>query len=95
MVHGADIWCSETPKLLTEAIKTKKRGTLNYGRFWLKIFYKKNFGLSFPPILAEFNAPIGFCLRQPRLDLYSFSSYFELFPDLTNFLDKNFEIFSA
>jgi hypothetical protein len=59
--------------------------------FWKK--FEIYFGLTSPPILVEFNAPIGFYLRQPRLDLYSFFSYFELFPDLTNFLGKNFEFF--
>jgi hypothetical protein len=42
------------------------------------------FGLTSLPILAEFNALIGFCLRQPRL-----------FPDLTNFLGHSFEFFLA
>ena len=51
------------------------------------------FGLTSPPILAEFNAPIGFCLRQPRLDLYSFSSFLELFPDVNNFWGKTLEFF--
>jgi hypothetical protein len=44
--------------------------------------FKKNFSSTFSPILGEFNAPIGFCLRPPSLDLYSFLSFFQLFPDL-------------
>jgi hypothetical protein len=59
-----------------------------YQFFWEKI--RIFFGLTSPPILAEFNALIGFCLGQPWLNLYSFSSYFELFPDFTNFLEKIF-----
>jgi hypothetical protein len=72
----------------------KKKCILRFFRI-LPIFEKKIldfFGLKSPRILVEFNAPNGFCLRQPRLDLYSFSSYFELFPDLTNFLENFFKI---
>ena len=39
-------------------------------KFW------KSFSSTFSPILGEFNAPIGFCLRPPRLDSYLFLDYF-------------------
>jgi hypothetical protein len=41
-------------------------------------------------ILEEFKAPIRICLRPCRLNLYSISSCFELFPYLSNFLRKIF-----
>jgi hypothetical protein len=54
------------------------------------------FGSASSPILAEFNLPISFGPRPPRLDLCSyFLIIFELFPDLTNFWGKHLEIFLA
>ena len=46
----------------------------------------KLFSSTFSPILGEFNAPFSFCQRPPRLDLYSFLSFFssfQTFPDLS------------
>ena len=67
---------------------------LSRQKFW------KNFSSNFPLILGEFNAPIGFCLRPPWLDLYSYLSFFssfQTFPDLSrqkiwNFFSSTFSL---